>query len=282
MIRQECIDELADFVGLKAEVSQITERAMRGEIAFEPALRERVALLKGLSLSVVDEIVASRITLMPGGKELVRTMKANGAYTALVSGGFTVFTSRIGAMIGFDEDRSNILELDGESLAGRVRDPILGKEAKRERLLALRSERGLSPRRNHGGRRWGERSRDAGRGRARRGSPREASRRRRCAGAHRPWRSDRAALPAGIRARRFRRLTRSKEKGRPEAAFRSGWWKDQACCWPQSCQGRPAPSRRKVQISVVSSGRDGSPDTTLPVARSSRTSVMAKRIATVA
>lgn len=145
MIRQECIDELADFVGLKAEVSQITERAMRGEIAFEPALRERVALLKGLPLSVVDEIMASRITLMPGGQELLRTMKAHGAYTALVSGGFTLFTSRIGAMIGFDEDRANILELDGETLAGRVRDPILGKEAKRERLLALRNERGLSP-----------------------------------------------------------------------------------------------------------------------------------------
>ncbi len=143
MIRQECIDELADYVGLKAEVSAITERAMRGEIAFEPALRERVALLKGLPLSVVDEIVASRITLMPGGRELVRTMRAAGAYTALVSGGFTVFTSRIGAMIGFDEDRSNILELDGDRLAGRVRDPILGKEAKRERLLALRAARGL-------------------------------------------------------------------------------------------------------------------------------------------
>ena len=145
MIRQECIDELADFVGLKAEVSQITERAMRGEIAFEPALRERVALLKGLPLAVVDEIIARRIALMPGGKALVGTMKANGAYTALVSGGFTVFTAPIGAMIGFHEDRSNILELDGDKLAGRVRDPILGKEAKRERLLELRAERGLAP-----------------------------------------------------------------------------------------------------------------------------------------
>ena len=145
MIRQECIDELADFVGLKAEVSQITERAMRGEIAFEPALRERVALLKGLPLSVVDEIIAKRLTLMPGGRALVATMRANGAYTALVSGGFTVFTARIGAMIGFHEDRSNILELDGDRLAGLVRDPILGKEAKRQRLLELRAERGLAP-----------------------------------------------------------------------------------------------------------------------------------------
>jgi phosphoserine phosphatase len=143
MIRQECIDELADYVGLKAEVSSITERAMRGEIAFEPALRERVALLKGLPLSVVDEIVASRITLMPGGRELVATMRAHGAYAALVSGGFTVFTARIGAMIGFDEDRANILELDGERLTGAVREPILGKEAKLQRLVALREARGL-------------------------------------------------------------------------------------------------------------------------------------------
>jgi phosphoserine phosphatase len=145
MIRQECIDELADYVGLKAEVSAITERAMRGEIAFEPALRERVALLKGLPIDVVDEIIATRIALMPGGRALVRTMKAQGAYTALVSGGFTVFTSKIGAMIGFDEDRSNFLDLDGERLAGTVRDPILGKEAKLKRLLELRAEHGLLP-----------------------------------------------------------------------------------------------------------------------------------------
>ena len=97
MIGQECIDELAAFVGLKDHVAAITERAMRGEIAFEPALRERVGLLKGLSVHVVDEVIASRITLTPGGREMIGTMRANGAYTALVSGGFTLFTGRIGA-----------------------------------------------------------------------------------------------------------------------------------------------------------------------------------------
>lgn len=140
MIQQECIDELADFVGLKAEVSGITARAMRGEIAFEPALRERVALLKGLPVSVVDEIMKDRITLMPGGRELIATMKASGAYTALVSGGFTLFTSRIRAILGFDEDRSNILEIEADKLVGLVRDPILGKEAKLASLVELRTK----------------------------------------------------------------------------------------------------------------------------------------------
>jgi phosphoserine phosphatase len=143
VIQQECIDELAAFVGLKDKVSAITARAMRGEIAFEPALRERVALLKGLPITVVDEIIEKHITMMPGGRALVQTMKANGAYTALVSGGFTVFTSRIGKTIGFDEDRSNILEIEGDKISGFVRDPILGKEAKQERLIALRELRGL-------------------------------------------------------------------------------------------------------------------------------------------
>ena len=143
MIEQECIDELAAFVGLKQEVSAITARAMRGEIAFEPALRERVALLKDLPLSVVDTIIARHITYIPGGKTLIATMKANGSYTALVSGGFTVFTAPIGKALGFHEDRANILELDGDKLAGLVREPILGKEAKRERLLELRAEKGL-------------------------------------------------------------------------------------------------------------------------------------------
>jgi phosphoserine phosphatase len=140
MIEQECIDELAAFVGLKEKVSAITARAMRGEIAFEPALRERVALLKGLPVSVVDEIIEKHITLMPGGRTLIRTMKAKGAYTALVSGGFTVFTSRIGRMLGFDEDSSNILEIEDGKLLGLVRDPILGKEAKQDRLVALRDQ----------------------------------------------------------------------------------------------------------------------------------------------
>src|SRR4029077_6335588 len=107
MIGQECIDELADFVGLKAHVAAITERAMRGEIEFEPALRERVALLKGLSVDVVDEVLKTRITLTPGGRELVATMRAHGAYACLISGGFTLFTNAVAAMLGFAENRAN-------------------------------------------------------------------------------------------------------------------------------------------------------------------------------
>jgi phosphoserine phosphatase len=144
MIGQECIDELADYVGLKREVSEITERAMRGEVAFEPALRERVALLKNLPVSVVDEIIEKRITLTPGGTALVRTMRGNGAYTCLVSGGFTLFTGPIGAKIGFHEDRSNRLILDGEKLAGTVEEPILGREAKLATLIELRQRFGLA------------------------------------------------------------------------------------------------------------------------------------------
>lgn len=145
MIEQECIDELAEMVGLKSKVSAITERAMQGEIAFEPALRERVALLRGLPVSVIDTIIAGRITLTPGGAALVSTMKVNGAYTCLVSGGFTLFTSRIAAMLGFDEHRANgLIVVDGK-LTGEVREPILGKEAKRATLIELRHRLGLQP-----------------------------------------------------------------------------------------------------------------------------------------
>ncbi len=144
MIGQECIDELADAVGLKAHVSAITERAMRGEIAFEPALRERVALLKGLPADVVGQMIAERITLTPGGRALVRTMRKAGAYTALVSGGFTVFTGPISTTIGFDMHRSNTLIIENGQFSGLVADPILGREAKRETLIELRDARGLS------------------------------------------------------------------------------------------------------------------------------------------
>ena len=137
MIGQECIDELADYVGLKAHVAAITERAMRGEIAFEPALRERVALLKGLPVAVVDEVIRERITLTPGARTLVATMRKNGGTTCLVSGGFTLFTSRVGAMIGFDENRGNTLVVEDGRLAGRVEEPILGREAKLDTLLEL-------------------------------------------------------------------------------------------------------------------------------------------------
>ena len=144
MIGQECIDELAAFAGLKEKVSAITERAMRGELAFEPALRERVAMLKGLPVDIVDEIIETRLTLTPGGRTLVETMKASGGYCCLVSGGFTLFTSRIGARIGFDENRANELLTAGETFAGTVAEPILGREAKLATLIELRGKFGFS------------------------------------------------------------------------------------------------------------------------------------------
>ncbi|MEW6122637.1 MAG: phosphoserine phosphatase SerB [Pseudomonadota bacterium] len=145
MIGQECIDELADLVGIKEHVAAITERAMRGEIDFEPALRERVALLKGLSAGVVDQLLAERIHLTPGGPELVATMKAHGAYTVLVSGGFTLFTEAVAARIGFDENRANRLVVEGGQFAGRVEEPILGRDAKTAALVAYRDRLRLSP-----------------------------------------------------------------------------------------------------------------------------------------
>lgn len=145
MIGQECIDELAAEVGLKEKVSAITARAMNGEIAFEPALRERVALLKGLPVSVVDDVIEKRITLTPGGKELIATMKAKGYYTALVSGGFTVFTGRVAAMLGFDENRANLLGEENGLLDGTVAEPILGKQAKVDALNDIAGKLGLTP-----------------------------------------------------------------------------------------------------------------------------------------
>ncbi len=143
MIGQECIDELAAEVGLKEKVAAITARAMNGEIAFEPALRERVALLKGLPIAVVDEVIEKRITLTPGGPELIATMKARGHYTALVSGGFTVFTGPISSRLGFHENRANILlEQDG-MLTGEVAEPILGKQAKVDALLDISARLGI-------------------------------------------------------------------------------------------------------------------------------------------
>ena len=145
IIEQECIDELADYVGLKAHVAAITERAMRGEIAFEPALRERVALLKGLPVATVEEVIAKRITLTPGGRTLLATMRANGAHTCLVSGGFTLFTGPVAAMAGFDEHRGNTLIVEDGKLAGRVQEPVLGREAKLATLIELRDRLGLAP-----------------------------------------------------------------------------------------------------------------------------------------
>ncbi len=144
MIGQECIDELADFVGQKVRVAAITERAMRGEIAFEPALRERVALLRGLSTEVIKQVIAERITLTPGARTLVQTMRAHGAYTALVSGGFTLFTRDIAAMIGFHTHQANVLIIEQDKLAGRVSEPVLGKAAKLEALEHIRAAQGIS------------------------------------------------------------------------------------------------------------------------------------------
>jgi phosphoserine phosphatase len=145
MIEQECIDELADFVGLKARVAAITERAMKGEIEFEPALRERVALLKGLPANVIDEVIEKRIRLTPGARALVMTMRENGAYTCLASGGFTLFTSRIAALIGFNEDRGNRLVIESGKLAGRVEEPVMGRDAKLAALKELTVKLKLDP-----------------------------------------------------------------------------------------------------------------------------------------
>lgn len=144
MIGQECIDELAAEVGLKDKVAAITARAMNGEIAFEPALIERVALLKGLPLGVVDEVIAGRITLTPGGRTLIATMKSKGHYTALVSGGFTVFTGPVAEMLGFDEDRANTLITENGILTGEVASPILGKQAKVDALVDIAGRLGIS------------------------------------------------------------------------------------------------------------------------------------------
>lgn len=144
MIGQECIDELAEEAGLRDYISDITRRAMNGEIAFEPALRERVALLKGLPLSIIDNVIEKRITLTKGGKELIATMRGNGAYTALVSGGFTIFTSKIANAIGFDEHNANELVIEGDHLAGLVNEPILGKQAKLAKLEELCKQLNIS------------------------------------------------------------------------------------------------------------------------------------------
>lgn len=140
MIEQECLDELADLLGLKAHVSAITERTMRGELEFEPSLRERVALLKNLPINTIGSVIRDRIALTPGGRALVQTMRANGAYTALISGGFTLFTGPVSRMIGFDEHRANVLLLDDEVLDGTVEEPILGRAAKRAALSELREK----------------------------------------------------------------------------------------------------------------------------------------------
>ena len=145
MIQQECIDELADEAGVGAHVADITARAMNGELDFEAAIDERVGLLKGLDVQVIADVLASRITYMPGGRALVQTMKANGGYAALVSGGFTAFTSAVAAHLGFDENRANTLEVEGAALTGRVVRPILGQQAKLEALNEITARLSITP-----------------------------------------------------------------------------------------------------------------------------------------
>lgn len=145
MIQQECIDELADAAGVGAFVADITARAMNGELEFEAALRERVALLQGLPEAVITKVLHDRITLMPGGPVLLATMKAQGAHAALVSGGFTAFTSAIAARLGFDEHRANTLLIKDGKLTGAVAEPILGKEAKLLALQDITERLGITP-----------------------------------------------------------------------------------------------------------------------------------------
>lgn len=145
LIQQECIDELAAEAGVGAHVADITARAMNGELDFNDALRERVGLLRGLDVSVIEKVLAERITLMPGGPALVATMKANGAYCALVSGGFTSFTAHIAKLLGFDQHRANTLLGQDGKLTGEVGMPILGRDAKVSALVEITQNLGLAP-----------------------------------------------------------------------------------------------------------------------------------------
>ncbi len=144
MIEQECIDELADEAGVGERVKDITARAMNGELDFEGALTERVGLLKGLDESVIGKVLAERISFMPGGKALLATMKAQGAYAALVSGGFTAFTAKVARELGFDENRANTLLAEEGKLTGDVGRPILGREAKVQALKEITERLGLA------------------------------------------------------------------------------------------------------------------------------------------
>ena len=144
MIQQECIDELAEVAGVGEKVKDITARAMNGELDFEAALKERVGLLAGLPEAVITQVLETRIHLMPGGPVLLKTMKANGAYAALVSGGFTAFTSEIARILGFDENRANTLIAKDGSLTGDVGLPILGRDAKVTALEEITARLGIA------------------------------------------------------------------------------------------------------------------------------------------
>ena len=143
MIGQECIDELAAEAGIGAHVAEITRRAMNGELDFEAALRERVALLKGLDAAVIWTVLADRIRFTTGGRKLVATMKAHAGYAALVSGGFTAFSEPVAAYLGFDEDRANTLLVEDSKLSGKVAEPILGRQAKVKALEEITTRLGI-------------------------------------------------------------------------------------------------------------------------------------------
>ena len=145
IIDQECIDELAAAFGVAEKVVSITERAMRGELDFSGALRDRVALLEGMPVTLMEEVFDSRVTIRPGARTLVQTMRGHGAYTALVSGGFRYFTGRVAAATGFDDNRANDLEHVDGKLTGRVIEPVLGREAKVEALNAYAKSLSIGP-----------------------------------------------------------------------------------------------------------------------------------------
>jgi phosphoserine phosphatase len=145
MITVECIDELADYAGIKAEVAAATEAAMRGELDFEGALDARVALLAGLDEGVIAQCLAERVRIMPGAKALVGTMRAHGAAAVLVSGGFTRFAEPVAAQIGFDAAIANVLLIEDGRLTGKVAKPIVGSATKEETLLAWIAQRGIDP-----------------------------------------------------------------------------------------------------------------------------------------
>ena len=145
MIEQECIDELADVAGVGEKVSEITARAMNGELDFDGALKERLSLLKGLDSAVIETVLSERITYTPGGRTLIATMKAHGAFALLVSGGFTAFTDRVAAHLGFDAHRANRLLIEDGRLTGAAAEPILGRDAKVAALEEFTAARGIGP-----------------------------------------------------------------------------------------------------------------------------------------
>lgn len=145
MITVECIDELADYAGIKPQIAEVTERAMRGELDFAEALDARVALLEGLAETAIDQCLEERVRLMPGAEALVQTMRARGAHTILVSGGFTRFAEPVGTRIGFDRRIANVLEIADGKLTGTVTKPIVDSSTKETTLLGAMAELGLAP-----------------------------------------------------------------------------------------------------------------------------------------